>query len=69
MFKNIALNERFKFQFHAEAFNLGNFAVLNIPDADYADATAVGGNGNFGKITSSVVGSERHIQFALKLFF
>ena len=69
MFKNIKINERFKAQIRAEAFNLSNFAVLNIPDANYADAKAVGGNGNFGKITSSVTGSERHIQFALKLFF
>ena len=65
----IALTERFKVQFRAEAFNLANFAVLNIPDASLSDAKALGGNGNFGKITSSVSGSERHVQFALRLQF
>jgi hypothetical protein len=69
MFKDIALTERFKVQFRAEAFNLANFAVLNIPDASLGDAKALGGNGNFGKITSSVSGSERHVQFALRLQF
>ena len=69
MFKDIPVTERFKLQFRAEAFNLANFALLNIPDANLSDAKAFGGNGNFGKITTSVVGSERHIQFALKLFF
>jgi hypothetical protein len=69
MFKDIAITERFKLQFRTEAFNLGNFAVLSAPDANLSDAKALGGNGNFGKITSSVTGSERHIQFALRLSF
>jgi hypothetical protein len=29
----------------------------------------LGGNGNFGKITSSVAGTERRLQFALRLSF
>jgi hypothetical protein len=69
LFKDIAFTERFKLQFRAEAFNLANFAVLNIPDNNLADAAALKGNGNFGKITSSVSGSERHVQFALRLQF
>jgi len=69
LFKDIAIKERYKLQFRAEAFNLANFAVLSAPDASLADAKALGGNGNFGKITSSVSGSERHVQFALRLQF
>jgi hypothetical protein len=69
VFKDIPLTERWKLQFRSEAFNLSNFAVLGIPDANLSDAKAFNGNGNFGKITTSTVGSERHIQFALKLFF
>ena len=69
VFKDIPVTERFKLQFRTEAFNLSNFAVLGLPDANLSDAKAFGGNGNFGKITTSTIGSERHIQFALKLFF
>jgi hypothetical protein len=69
MFKDISLTERFKIQFRTEVFNLANFAVLSTPDASLADAKSLGGNGNFGRITSSVTGSERHIQFALRLQF
>ncbi len=69
VFKDIPLTERWKLQFRSEAFNLSNFAVLGIPDANLSDSKAFNGNGNFGKITTSTVGSERHIQFALKLFF
>jgi hypothetical protein len=69
VFKDIPVTERFKLQFRTEAFNLANFAVLGLPDANLSDAKAFGGNGNFGKITTSTVGSERHIQFALKMFF
>ena len=70
MFKDISLTgQRFKLQFRAEAFNLANFAVLAIPDANLADAKSLGGNGNFGKILSSSTGTERRIQFALRLSF
>jgi hypothetical protein len=69
MFKDIPFTERIRMQFRAEAFNLGNFAVLSQPDASLADAASLKGNGNFGKITSSVSGSERHVQFALRFQF
>ncbi len=69
IFKNFHLTERFNVQFRGEALNLTNFAVLNTPDASLGDSKLYGGNGNFGVITSSVAGSERHIQFSLRLSF
>ena len=69
MFKDFNVTERFKLSFHAEAFNLANFAVLVHPDATLSDAKALGGNGNFGASRTSTVGSERHMQFALRLSF
>ncbi|HYW47055.1 MAG TPA: carboxypeptidase-like regulatory domain-containing protein [Bryobacteraceae bacterium] len=69
IFKNFRLTERFNVQFRGEAVNLGNFAILNNPDANLGDSRAYGGNGNFGVITSSVAGTERHLQFSLRLTF
>jgi hypothetical protein len=69
IFKAFKVTERFTFQFRAEALNLTNFAVLSQPDVSLGDARAFGGNGNFGVITSSVAGTERHLQFSLKLLF
>jgi hypothetical protein len=43
--------------------------VLSQPDVSIGDAKAYGGNGNFGVITSSVAGTERHLQFSLRLRF
>lgn len=69
MFKEFNLTERFHLQFRAEAINLGNFTVLSAPDLSLGDSKSIGGNGNFGVITSSVQGTERHIQFSLRLRF
>ena len=69
MFKNFKVTERVGLQFRAEAINLGNFTVLSAPDLSLGDSKAIGGNGNFGKITSSVAGTERHIQGSLRLTF
>jgi len=69
IFKNFRLTERFNVQFRGEAINLGNFAVLNTPDGSLGDSKQYGGNGNFGVITSSVQGTERHLQFSLRLWF
>jgi hypothetical protein len=70
VFKNFKLTEsRFNLQFRAEAINLGNFTVLSQPDVSLGDSRTVGGNGNFGVITSSVAGTERHLQFSLRLGF
>ncbi|HUA82397.1 MAG TPA: carboxypeptidase-like regulatory domain-containing protein [Bryobacteraceae bacterium] len=69
MFKTFALTERFNLQFRAESFNITNHPVLNIPDANLSDSKALGGSGAFGEITSGIAGSERHLQFALKLLW
>jgi hypothetical protein len=69
IFKDFNVTERWKLQFRGEAFNIANTPVLAIPDANLADAKALGGNGNFGRITSSGFGTERHMQFALRLSF
>jgi hypothetical protein len=69
IFKNFKVTERFNVQFRGEAVNLTNFVVLSAPDLSLGDAKAFGGNGNFGVITSSVAGTERHIQFSLRLVF
>ncbi len=62
IFKNFPITERWVVQFRAESFNLTNTPVFNPPDSSLQDA-------NFGKITSTYAGSERHIQFQLRLQF
>jgi hypothetical protein len=70
LFKNFRLTaERVSMQFRAEALNLTNSTVFSQPDVSLGDSKALGGNGNFGVITSSVAGTERHIQFSLRLVF
>jgi hypothetical protein len=62
VFKNFAFTERFMLQFRAEGFNVANTPQFNAPDTGQQDA-------NFGKITSTAAGSERHIQFSLRFQF
>jgi hypothetical protein len=77
MFKNFAITERFTIQFRAEAINLGNTPIYSQPDAYLGDAIipatgtlpAVNGNGNFGRVQGANVGTERHVQFQLRLQF
>jgi hypothetical protein len=69
IFKQFKVTERVSAQFRAEALNLFNTPILNEPDVSLGDSKAYGGNGMFGVITSSVAGSERHIQFSLRLAF
>jgi hypothetical protein len=62
IFKNFALTERFAVQFRGEATNIGNTPQFSVPDNTLGDA-------NFGKVTSTQTGSERHIQFSLRVQF
>ena len=65
LFKDFPINERFRFQFRTEFFNLFNTPQFN-GDAGL-DKTE--GNSSFGRISSTLAGTERHIQFALRLQF
>lgn len=69
IFKEFRFSERFGLQFRGEAINMTNFPVFNNPDSSIGDSKKFGGNGNFGVITSSVAGTERHLQFSLRLRF
>jgi len=67
-----------KLQFRAETFNLANTPQFSTPQANLSDAkipagangaAAINGNGNFGKVLGANVGTERHVQFSLRLQF
>ncbi len=62
VFKDFAFTERWRLQFRAESFNLTNTPQFSTPDNTLGDT-------NFGKVTGTAAGSERHIQFALRLQF
>lgn len=62
LFKDFAFTETWRLQFRAESFNIGNTTQLGTPNLNRQEA-------NFGRITGSQVGSERHLQFALRLQF
>jgi hypothetical protein len=69
IFKDFPVTERFRLQFRAEGVNVANTPIWAVPDQALGDAKSLGGNGNFGVITSSTVSTERHIQFSLRLSF
>jgi hypothetical protein len=60
--KDFPFTERVRMQFRSEFFNLFNTPQFGTPDSALSDS-------NFGKITSTLAGTERHIQFGLKLLF
>jgi hypothetical protein len=62
IFKNFAFTERFALQFRAEGTNVANTPQFSVPDLTLGDS-------NFGKVTSTQTGSERHFQFSLRLQF
>ena len=78
IFKDFPFTERIKMQFRAEGYNIANTPQFSTPDGNLSDAkiplaangaAAVNGNGNFGRVLGAQVGTERHIQFALRLQF
>jgi len=69
VFKDFSFTERWKLQFRTETFNLLNTPIFSTPGMNVIDSKALGGNGNFGKITSTQTGTERRLQFALRLSF
>jgi hypothetical protein len=62
MFKGFSLTERYKIQYRCEFFNIFNHPQYNTPDNNNND-------GNFGAVTSTLNGSERRIQMALRFQF
>jgi hypothetical protein len=62
IFKDFPFTERWKLQFRAEGFNIANTPQFSAPDQNLQNAT-------FGKVTSTQAGTERHIQFSLRLQF
>jgi hypothetical protein len=62
IFKNFAFTERFALQFRAEGTNIANTPQFSVPDYTLGDA-------KFGQVTATQTGSERHIQFSLRLQF
>ena len=62
LFKGFRITERISTQFRSEAFNLMNSVQLGGPNRTQGDP-------NFGRITSSQGGTERKVQFSLRLIF
>ena len=62
IFKDFAFTERWKLQFRAETFNMGNTPQFGTPDQNLQD-------NNFGRVTSTQAGTERKFQFSMRLAF
>ncbi len=62
LFKDFPFTERWRLQFRAESFNIANTPQLGTPANNRQNA-------NFGQVTSTQPGSERHVQFSLRLQF
>jgi hypothetical protein len=62
IFKDFAFTERYRLQFRAEGTNIFNTPQFQTPNNNMQDT-------NFGRVTSTYSGTERHIQFALRFQF
>ena len=62
LFKDLPLTERYRFQFRAEAFNIGNTPQFERPGANFQDSS-------FGQVTSTQSASERRLQMSLRFHF
>jgi hypothetical protein len=65
--KETKIKESMNLQFRAEFFNIFNRANFGLPGAAAFSGTGIP-NSQFGKITS-IVGTPRQVQLALKLIF
>ncbi len=64
LFKTVSLTERFRLQFRSEWLNMSNtprFAVGSIGNTQ--------GSGNYGRLSATLPGSARNVQFALRFMF
>jgi hypothetical protein len=61
-FKNFQMGERVKMQFRAQFYNITNTPQYTQPDGNKSD-------GNFGKITNTILDAERQIEFGLRFTF
>ena len=62
LLKRVALNERVKLEFRADATNISNTASFGAPTADITSSI-------FGRIRNTVVSSSRKIQLGAKVHF
>ena len=76
VFKDIPVNERVRFQFRTEIFNIANHPNFNAPGFGGNGVVAISGSTNFSNSNFGEIGStrdapydSRQIQFALKLYY
>ena len=72
LFKAIPINERLRFQFRAEAFNVFNHPNWDGPVGGRGSVTFDPTSSNFGKVTTKgggVGGGERNLQLSLRMEF
>ncbi len=62
LFKDFMFTERMGLQFRAEGTNIANTPQFGLPNVNRQNTA-------FGQVNSTAVGSERHIQFALRFHF
>ncbi len=62
LFKDFSITERLKLQLRGQAYNIGNTPHFSQPDTGLYD-------GNFGRITSTLLDTERQIEFAARITF
>jgi len=62
IFKFFPITERIRMEFRAEAFNIGNTPQYSTPEVNRQNTI-------FGKVASTQAGSERHVQFELRMRF
>jgi hypothetical protein len=61
VFKDFSITERLKFQFRGQVYNIANHERWGQPDSNLTD-------GNFGRITSTVLNSERQIELGARFY-